>query len=302
MAGNLMLLVCAFIWGTAFVAQSEGMNYIGPFTFTALRSFVSGIVLLLVMPVLKRIAPDVMTEPQEDKAKSRKRLLLGGLLCGSLLFIASSFQQIGLVSTSAGKSGFITALYIVLVPLFGIFLKKKVGIFVWFAIVVAVAGLYLLSIKENLTIETGDLLTLGCAVFFSFHILTVDRISPSLNGVKLSCVQFFVCGLLALIPMFVLERPDLTSILRCAVPILYAGVLSGSIAYTLQILGQQRTDATIASMLMSLESVFAALAGWVVLHERLSVRELFGCLLIFIAVLFAQLPIEDYLRKRAAKK
>ena len=153
MAGNLMLLVAAFIWGTAFVAQSEGMNYIGPFTFTAIRSFVSGTVLLLALPLLQRIAPDVMVEPPREKADGFRHLLLCGLVCGGILFIATSFQQIGLIYTSAGKSGFITALYIVIVPLLGIFLKKKVGVFVWIAIAVAVVGMYLLSIKENLTIE-----------------------------------------------------------------------------------------------------------------------------------------------------
>ena len=281
---GLMLFLTAFIWGTAFVAQSVGMDYLEPFTFNGVRCLIGGVALLPCIWILKRLNG-------EDKGKeSRKELLIGGTACGVLLFAASSLQQMGLQYTTAGKAGFITAFYIVIVPVLGVFLHKKIGWKIWLAVVLALAGLYFLCITESFSIGKGDILVFLCALVFAVHILVVDHYSPKVNGVKMSCIQFFVCGLLSIPFMFTLETPRLASMAVAWMPLLYAGVLSCGVAYTLQILGQKNVNPAVASLILSLESCFSVLAGWIVLGEKLSLRESVGCVLMFAAIILAQLP------------
>ena len=288
---NMMLVLTALIWGSAFVAQSFGNDLLDPFTFNAARNLVGGIVLIPIILVLNKLKAKEIQEAHEfEKGGFNKMLLVGGILCGIALFGGSTFQQFGLKYTTAGKSGFITALYIIIVPMLGIFIKKKVPAKVWGCVLIAVIGFYLLSIKEGFTINKGDLLTLVCSLFFSLHILLIDYFSPRVDGVKMSCIQFFVCGILSLIAAFMVEEPKISAILLAWAPILYAGVLSCGVAYTLQIVAQKNTDPVIASLLLSLESVFAVIAGWLVLKQLLSLREGLGCLLVFIAIVVTQLP------------
>ena len=286
MFGNLALLVTAMIWGSAFVAQSVGMDYVGPFTFQSARSLLGALVLLPVIFLMDRRGNDrkPVTPPQ------RKKLILCGIICGTLLFIACSLQQIGLQYTTAGKSGFLTSLYIILVPLFGLILGKKVSPWIWISILLAAVGLYLLCGGGSFSLGKGELLTLGCAVVFSFHILLIDRISQELDDVRLSCLQFFVCAILSMIFMVFTEKPTLSSLLPCWLPICYTGILSSGVGYTMQIVGQAATDPTTASLLMSLESVFSVVFGWLLLHQSLTGKELLGCLLVFGGVILAQLP------------
>ncbi len=296
--GNLMLLLTALIWGSSFVAQRAGMEYIGPFTFNVLRSLIGGLTLI---PVILIIGRSKSPEAQEAKdasesqtlEKDRKTLLLGGVCCGLALFIACSLQQVGIVYTTAGKAGFITALYIVLVPILGVFIGKKVRPIIWFCIVLSVAGLYLLCMKDGFSLSRGDFLVLLCALFFSIHILVIDHFSPKTSGVKLSCIQFFVCGILSLIPASVFEEFNWGQILSCWVPILYSGVLSCGVAYTLQIVAQKNTEPAVASLLLSLESVFAVISGVLILHESITLKEFCGCAIMFIAIIVAQLPSKE---------
>lgn len=282
----LLLFLAAVIWGVAFVAQSVGMEYVGPFTFNAIRSVIGGIVLIPCIFFL-----DSRKEKREpEDSWSNKTLLTGGICCGVCLCIASNLQQIGISYTTVGKAGFITAMYIVMVPVLGIFLKKRIGMKVWVSVALAVAGLYLLCMTEKLTLGKGDAYVLLCALFFSFHILTIDHFSSRVDGVKMSCIQFLVSGILSGILMFALEKPELGAILSAWMPILYAGVMSCGVAYTLQIVGQKDMDPTVASLILSLESVVSVLAGWALLHQSLSARELLGCGVMFAAIILAQLP------------
>ena len=288
MTGNLMLLLAAFIWGTAFVAQRQGMDYIGPFTFNAVRNFIGSVVLIPVIFLFKKIQP-----PDENKQNgSKKDVIIAGICCGCMLFLASSFQQIGIKYTSVGKAGFITTFYVIIIPLLGLFMGRKIGIKIWVSLVAAIIGLYLLCMSNRFEgISKGDFYILICAFCNAFHILTLDKFSPKVNGVLLSCIQFFVCGVISSVPMFIFESPEIGNIIKSAMPLLYTGVLSSGVAYTFQILGQARSkEPVIASLIMSLESVFSVLAGWVVLHEVLSGKELLGCIIVFGAVILAQLP------------
>ena len=285
--GNLMLLLTAFIWGSAFVAQSTGMNYIGPFTFLAIRSFL-GVIALLPVIAFRASKQEKTVRQQNSRVKIT---WIGGFFCGIVLGVASAFQQVGLGMTSAGKAGFITALYIVIVPIVSVFIGKKIHLSTWFYLLIALVGFYLLSVKEGFSIGKGDLLVLCCAFCYSIHILTIDYfLNKGADTVKMSCIQFWVSGVLGLILTVLFETPSLASIWDAKIPLLYAGVLSSGVAYTLQIVGQKYTEPTIATLLMSLESVFAALTGWIVLHEVLSGKELLGCLLVFLAVILAQIP------------
>ena len=285
--GSLMLLVTSLIWGTAFVAQSEGMNYVEPFTYNAIRTLIGGITLIPVVLLFRGI----QQRSGEKREYSRKNTIIGGVCCGVLLFAASSFQQAGIARTTAGKAGFITALYIVIVPLMSIFLGKRPPARSWIFVGIATVGFWLLCMKEGLTLSRGDLLVLVCAFIFALHIIVIDRFNAmNTDGVAMSCIQFFTAGLLMLVCMFIFEKPQLQSIIAARITILYTGVMSCSVAYTLQILGQKKTPPTIATLLMSLESVFAALSGCLILHERLSVRELTGCILVFAAVILMQMP------------
>ena len=286
MMGNSMLLLGAMIWGAAFVAQTVGMEYVEPFTFQASRCLLGSLVLLPVIAVMDRKNPGKKPATQADK----RYLLISSLLCGLFLFTACSLQQVGLLYTTAGKSGFLTSLYIILVPILGLFMKKKVQPWIWISVILALCGLYLLCGGGAFSLGRGELLTLGCAVAFSFHILVIDRVSPNLDGVRLSCLQFFVCGMLSLVAMFLTETPSLSAIAQCWLPIAYAGVLSCGVAYTFQIIGQSYTEPTVASLLMSLESVFAVLFGWLLLKQALTIPEVLGCILVFAGVILAQLP------------
>ena len=281
---GLMLLLTAFIWGTAFVAQSVGMDYLEPFTFNGVRSLIGGAALLPCIWILQKL------NGRSKDTGTKNDLLTGGLACGVLLFAASSLQQIGIKYTTAGKAGFITAFYIVIVPVMGVFLHKKIGWKIWLAVVLAVAGLYFLCITESFSVGKGDILVFLCALVFAVHILVIDHFAPKVDGVKMSCIQFFVCGILSVPFMFALETPKITSVMTAWMPILYAGVLSCGVAYTLQILGQKNVNPAVASLLLSLESCFSVLAGWIVLGERLSIREMSGCILMFVAIILAQVP------------
>lgn len=285
--GDLMLILTAFIWGSSFVSQSVSMDHIGPFTFNAIRCIIGGLVLIPVILIMNKIEGDKTTN-------NNKQLILGGILCGIVLFIGSTFQQIGIAYTTVGKAGFITALYIVIVPLSGILFKKKLSPKILISVLIALIGLYLLSITEDFSIGKGDFLVLLGSLFFSAHILLIDYFSPKVNGVKMSCIQFLLTGTISLFPMFILEDPKVTSILSASSPILYSGVLSCGIAYTLQIIAQKKTEPTVASLLLSLESVFAVISGWIVLGEALSFRELTGCILMFISIILAQIPNKNW--------
>ena len=294
---SVLLLLTAAIWGVAFVAQSVGMDYVGPFTFNTVRSLIGGIVLIPCIVLLKRInagskdTAGAAEHASGDPAGQRKVLLTGGVACGVLLCIASNLQQFGIMYTSVGKSGFITAMYIVLVPVVGIFLKKKAGVKIWCSVAIAVCGLYLLCMTDNgFSIQKGDLLLLLGAVVFSFHILTIDYFSPKVDGVKMSCIQFFTCGILSMVCMFLFEQPQIGAILQAWMPIVYAGVMSCGVAYTLQIVGQKGMNPTVASLILSMESVISVIAGWLILHQKLSGRELLGCVLMFVAIILVQLP------------
>ena len=292
-----MLLLAAFIWGSAFVAQSVGMDYVEPFTFNCVRNLVGGLVLIPCIYLLGRLK-----SPQEREIAARmdkRTLLTGGVSCGVILCLASNAQQIGIQYTSVGKAGFITALYIVIVPILGIFFQRRCGWKVWVSVLIALVGFYLLCMVGGFALERGDVWLLLCAVLFSFHILVIDHFSPMVDGVKMSCIQFFTCGILSCIAMLITESPNISNILAAWGPILYAGVLSSGVAYTLQIVGQKNYNPTVATLLLSLESVFSALTGWAVLHQKLSARELSGCVLIFIAVILAQLPDKKENKKTA---
>ena len=282
--GSILLTLTALIWGTSFVAQSVSNNYIGSFTFNAIRFLIGGIVLIPIIFTVNKF------NKKDDKIDKKHDLFLGGFLCGIALFIASTFQQFGISSTSVGKAGFITALYIVIVPFLGVFLKKKLSFKTCISILISIIGLYLLCVKENFSIGKGDILVFLCALVFSVHILVIDHFSPKVDGVKMSCIQFFVSGILSLPFMFVLETPRLVSVAAAWMPLLYAGVLSCGVAYTLQILGQKNVNPAVASLILSLESCFSVLAGWIILGERLSFRESLGCILMFLAIILAQLP------------
>lgn len=284
--GNLLLLLAAFIWGVAFVAQKEGGAEVGDLTFNGVRSLIGGSVLLVAIPILSKFG---FVKLPVGKSQW-KTTLIGGVLCGCALFLATNLQQIGISYTTVGKSGFITALYIVLVPILGIFLRKRTTLFNWLGVVLAVCGLYLLCVQGERGIHIGDWLLLGCALMFSAQILLVDHFVTKADGVCLSCIQFFTVGILNMPLMFAFEQPSLSAMTANWLPILYAGVLSSGVAYTLQIVAQRDTHPTTASLLMSFESVFAVLAGWVILKEDLSAAELLGCGLMFAAVILAQLP------------
>ena len=287
--GGAMLMLTALIWGTAFVAQSVGMDYLGPCAFTAVRNFIGCVALLPVIALASR--PRSGAQPEEAAPAPGKKALFGwGAACGLLLGGATLLQQAGMQTASAGKAGFLTALYIVIVPVLGIFLGRRPGLKVWMGVVLALVGAYLLSVKGGAGIASGDLLVIASAVVFSLHILVIDSVPAGVDGVRLSCVQFLVAGVFALVLALFLESFTWRDILSAWVPLLYTGVVSSGVGYTLQILGQRTVNPTVASLILSLESVFAALAGWAILGQALSLRELFGCALVFVAVILAQLP------------
>ena len=288
LTGIAFLGIAVLIWGSTFVAQSVGMDKVGPFTFQASRC---GLAVLFLAPII------ALFEIRDIKDYFRKwrskKLWISGALCGIALFAASSLQQISLVDTDAGKAGFLTTLYVVLVPIIGLFLGKKPSINIVFSIILAVIGLYLLSCMGVTTISTGDLLLLGCALAFAVQITLIDRLGSDVDGLRLNCIQCLVVAILSALFMFGTEEPRLPDILSCWLPIGYAGVLSMGVAYSMQVLGQQRIEPTTASLIMSLESVIAALSGWLILHETMTFWELMGCALVFLAVILSQIPVKQ---------
>ncbi len=279
-------VLAALIWGTAFVAQSVSTDHVGPFAFNAARSFIAFAVLLIVSALFDRAKVRRGETPQTG---DRKKLIVGGICCGVVLAVAANFQQAGLADTAPGKAGFITALYVVLVPVLGIFLGRRAGVNVWIGAVLVVAGLYLLCVKEGFSLEPSDLLVLACAFVFALHVMCIDHFAPFVDGIKLSCVQFLTAGIVSLAGALIFETIDLESIIKCIGPILYVGVFSSGVAYTLQILAQRDSDPTVVTILLSLESVFSVLAGAVILGDKLSGREYIGCLIMFAAVILAQI-------------
>ena len=308
---TFFLFLTAMIWGAAFVAQSVSMDYIGPFTFICLRSVIGGLFLIPVIIVLDgirrksqnesanvvssentlhNIEMDIEKEEKQRLSWKNKQLIEGGIVCGILLFFANCFQQTGIQYTTVGKAGFITTFYIIIVPLIGLFFKKYCGILTWIGVVIALAGLYFLCITQKLTIQRGDALILCCSVLYAGQILAIDHYNPFVDGVKMSCIQFLTGGVLGAVFMFLFENPSVAMILSAAGPILYTGIMSTGVGYTLQIVGQTGLTPTVAALSLSLESVFSALSGYVFLHQVLTTRELIGCVLMFIAIVLAQLP------------
>lgn len=297
MKSDLLLLLTAFIWGSAFVAQKVGAD-IGTFTFNGVRTFIGGLSLIPVILVLGAMSKNKTSKEDisaEEKAKERNTLILGGVCCGIALFAASTVQQYGVAFTTAGKSGFITSLYCIIVPIISIFLGKRVRKIIWLCALIGIFGLYLLTMKpdEGFHIQKGDFFVLLCAFAFAIHIMIIDYFSPKTDGVKLSCIQFLVSGGIGIICMFIFETPHLASILASWFPILYAGVLSCGIAYTLQIVAQADADPSEASLILCLESVFSVITGAIMLGESMSVRGYIGCILIFGAVVMSQLPSKE---------
>lgn len=304
---TFFLFLTAMIWGAAFVAQSVSMDYIGPFTFICLRSVIGGLFLIPVIIVLDGIRKknqnesanvvssentlyNIETEEKQRLSWKNKQLIEGGIVCGIFLFFANCFQQTGIQYTTVGKAGFITTFYIIIVPLIGLFFKKYCGILTWIGVIIALAGLYFLCITQKLTIQRGDALILCCSVLYAGQILAIDHYNPFVDGVKMSCIQFLTGGILGAVFMLLFENPSVAMILSAAGPILYTGIMSTGVGYTLQIVGQKGLNPTVAALILSLESVFSALSGYVFLHQVLTTRELIGCVLMFIAIVLAQLP------------
>ncbi|MDD2483906.1 MAG: DMT family transporter [Eubacteriales bacterium] len=307
--GSFLLLLAAVIWGAGFVAQRAGMEYIGPLTFGACRFWLAFIALYPVVlltnkmeqKALSKAGEDAVQKTAEDILKSKKIFFLAATLCGTILFCGSIFQQYGMVFTTAGKAAFITALYILLVPLFSLVLKHRPGIASLVGVGFGTIGLYFLCITESFTIAKGDFIVLIGAFFWAAHVLIIDRFLPHVNPAKLAMAQFGICALYSTIGMFIFESPTWETIVPCLVPIVYAGVFSAGVGFTLQIFGQRHTTPTVASLLLSMEAVFGAVFGFFLLHETMSNRELAGCALMFSALIISQLPDKLFQKKEARK-
>ena len=304
---TILPILAAFIWGTAFVAQVDGSERLDAFSFNMARSVVAAVFLFFVAWGVriwktrheKRSGTWAPRTPAE-KREARKALLISGVICGTMLTVAANLQQAGIAESGAGKSGFITALYVVLVPVLGLFLKKRVPTRVWISVLLALIGLYLLSIKKgDFSIERGDFFLILCALAFAFQIMTIDHYSGLVNGIELSCCQFTVVAIESGLLMLLFSEVSLSDFTAVIGPILYAGLLSSGVAYTLQIISQKGANPTLVSLLMSLESVFAVVSGAVMLHERLTGREYLGCAVMFAAVLLSQIPIEKWKQKNS---
>ena len=288
---SFILFLCAVIWGSAFVAQALGMNHIGPFAFTFARSIIGGLFLLAVLPILDRITRKKIDEATGEKSNPWRnpKVWTGGILCGIVLFVSESLQQFGLLYTTVGKAGFLTCLYIVIVPVVGMFIGRKTGFLVWIAVVLSCLGLYYLCMPPGeFSLSLGDGLVLACAFSYTAHILVIDHYTDHVDGVRMSCIQFFVGSILGFILMMIFEPPTLEAMKAAAPGLLYAG--SNGIAYTLQIIGQRGVNPTVASLILSLESVVSVIAGWLILSQSMNSRELLGCSLMLSAVILAQLP------------
>lgn len=293
--GNILLILTAFIWGTAFVGQRQGMEHMGPITFNACRMALAALTIGTVSFVLrKRDVQRCQDMSDQSRKEYRKNTVIGGICCGFFLTIAALFQQMGMVYATAGKGGFITAMYILLVPVINwILFRKKSRPLVWIAVLMGIVGIYLLCVTEGLTLEKGDALVMVCPFFFAGHILCCDYFVQRANPVELSAIQFVTVTVLSAIMAFIVENPTWQQVTAAIVPIVWLGVLSGGIGYTLQIIAQQWTDPTVASLLMSLEAVFAVLAGTVLLGERMSAREVIGAVIMFAAIILVQIPARE---------
>ena len=290
MLGNLLLILTAMIWGMAFAFQRKGMESIEPVTFTAVRMGLAAVVVgMTAFLFRKREDPDALSDA--EKVICLRNTVIGGICCGAFLASASIFQQIGIVYTSAGKAGFITAMYMLLVPIISfLFFKKENSWLVWLAVLIGVCGMYLLCMTEGFRLTRGDTLVCVCAFLFSGHILCCDHFASRGDPLKISAIQFLTCSLISGIAALFMEKPDWNRISAAAIPILYCGIMSGGVGYTLQMTAQKFTDPTIASLLMSLESVFAVIGGSILLHEHMATREMLGCLVMFAAIILVQLP------------
>lgn len=302
----IALLLASVIWGAAFIAQRTGGDAVGAYSFTCIRSFIAFLVLIPIEKIIHRI------KKEEDKVQTNPRdLWIGGIICGTALCLASNLQQVGIyLGAAVGKAGFLTTFYIIFVPILGLFLKKKCGWNVGIGVGLAFIGLYLLCMKEgSFTLTKPDILLILCGLVFAIQILAVDHFSVIVDTIKLSRMQMLVCGILSMIPTFVVDMQHSTAGIAswmqalgswdAWIPLLYAGICSSGIAYTLQVVGQQDFNPTIASLLMSLESAFSLIFGWLLLHEVLSGKEIAGCVVIFAAVIIAQLPIQEWLHKQS---
>lgn len=296
MQSNIMLLLTAIIWGSAFVAQKAG-TILEPFTYTGLRMLIGGLVLIPVIMVFAKLDKNTNSKTVEEKRASEKANLIGGVWCGIVLCLAANLQQFGMYfDTDAGKAGFITTLYVVIVPVLGLFLKRRVEAKVWGCIALAVVGFYFLTMAGSgagFTLATGDLFVLLCAFAFAVHITVVDHFIENCDGIKLSSIQFLTTGIISIVLMVIFENPVMADIIDCAGSILYCGVMSSGVAYTLQVLGQKHAEPATASLILSLESVFAVIFGALLLKESMTALELIGCVVIFIAVLIPQLPSKE---------
>lgn len=285
--GNFLLILTASIWGMAFVAQSVGMEYVEPITFNGIRCIIGGIALIIANFILDFVKKKNGTY-KKAKKEEKKELIKGGLICGIIIFFASTIQQIGISQTTVGKAGFISVLYILIVPFFGLLMKHKLPKMIWPCCAIAVAGLYLLCMNESFSVNGGDFIVLISAVAYAIHIIAIGHFAPKVDCIKLSCFQFLVCGAISVVFMLIFEKPDFNNIIKAWLPIIYAGALSGGVGYTLQTVAQKWTKPSVASLIMSFESVFAVLAGAVILHQIPTLRESFGCVLMFISIIVIQ--------------
>ncbi len=299
LGASFLLMLAAFIWGTAFVAQSKGLEQIGNFTFLCLRSCLAVVVLTPVSLFIYRNNRKSIGEGPhgENKTFFSKRLIIGGLLCGGSVCLASLVQQYGIMFSGVGKSGFLTTLYILIVPLLGLVFRRRVRPVLWICIIIATCGMYFLCVTEAGAVNIGDVLLITCAFLFAVQIMIVDHFVQTVDAVRLSLVQFFVSAVISCVGMFLFEEVDPVAIGDAWFSVFYAGVLSSGVAFTLQIVAQKNLNPTVASLIMSLESVFAALAG-AVFGERLSGNEILGCVLVFAAIILAQLPVEKLFKKK----
>ena len=293
MLGNIILVLTALIWGTAFVFQRMGVQDVEPMTFNSSRMLLAAVAVGIVALILGRKDKDkLLSKTPEEQQSFKKNTIIGGIFCGLFLAGGSAFQQMGLVYTTAGKAGFITALYILIVPVISFFFfRKKISWIVWLAVLIGVFGMYLLCVNEGFSLTKGDLLVTVCAFIFSGHILCIDHFVKLGDPIRISAIQFVTATVLLGILAFIFEEPSWDDLTKAIIPILYCGVISGGVGYTLQMIGQKMTTPTVASLLMSLESVFAALAGALILHESMSAKELIGCVIMFIAIILVQIPL-----------
>lgn len=286
--GAIFLTITAIIWGMAFVAQSMGMEHLGPVSFNGIR-FLIGVIVLLPIIIFRNMYKKKKGTVEKSSFKS---IAIASICTGGVIFVASTLQQIGLIYTTAGKAGFITAMYIVIVPILGILIKRKTLLLTWFAVIIAIVGMYLLCVDGEFSIATGDIFVLAGSLFWAIHILVVDHFSKKVECLELACGQFLVAGFISLPIMLLFEDISVSALYDCALPLAYAGILSCGVAYTFQLFGQKYTAPALASLIMSLESVFAVLGGFLILHEKLTQRELAGCALILFAVIMAQVVPE----------